>query len=648
MAENPSSGIQRGALDAAEQRVTEIHSAETVHPTQTMPRLRRLLWPAFLQTFVRLGLLYASRPGRVVLAGVCLALAVGFGLMVPWLLRNVLDDGLAQRRMDVLYGVGALLVVLTVLRGIAAYGQSYLCAWLAHTMAYQLRNRLYEQYQRLSFAYHDHTPTGELMSRATSDVEAIRLFFQFGLPTAVHLVLTGMGTLLAMAWLDWRLLGLACASVPCFLAVPLVIGRLLQVVQRRGQECTAALTVALQESLAGIRVVKAFAREQQQTASFVDAATALYEARIQVAAREALSFPLLTLILGCLVALALYSGGQQVIVGAMSVGTLVAATGFLVQLALPLRRLSWMTGMASLCQAGGERLFAVLDTTPSVQDAPCARAFPHLQGAVCFEGVSFHYDRHTEVLHDVSFTVQPGQVIALVGSTGSGKSTIAQLIPRFYDVTEGRITLDGIDIRTLQLHALRQHIGIVMQEAFLFSTTIRDNIAYGREDLPLDTIITAAKATRAHDFIMQFPEGYDTWVGERGVTLSGGQRQRVAMARVFARNPRLLILDDATSSVDMETEFLIQQALSALMAGRTTFIIAQRLRTLKHADRILVLDQGRLAQSGHHDELVRQPGLYRRIYDLQLRDQEDFVTTLAPTTLPIAGLDTAVRTFGQR
>ncbi len=603
---------------------------------------------ALRQTFGRLGKLYAIRPGRVVLAGVCMVLAVGLGLVVPWLLKDVLDSGLAQRRMDVLYGVGGLLVLVTVLRGVVAYGQSYLSAWLAQQMAYRLRNMLYEQFQRLSFAYHDRVQTGELMSRATADVEAIRLFFQFGLPTGVQLVLTGAGTLLAVAWLDWRLLLLAAASVPFFLAVPLVIGHMLRSLQVHVQERTAALTVALQESLAGIRVVKAFARERQQTQTFTDAATALYEAHLQVARKEALNFPLLTLILGLLVAVALYSGGRQVITGAMSLGTFVAVMGFLVQLAQPLRRLSWMTGMASLCQAGGERLWEILDTAPGVQESPQARALPHLHGAVCFEHVSFHYDSSVPVLHDVSFTAQPGQVIALFGSTGSGKSTIAQLIPRFYDVASGRITIDDIDIRVLQLRALRQHIGIVMQDAFLFSTTIRDNIAYGREDLQLGTIIAAAKAARAHDFIMQFPEGYDTWVGERGVTLSGGQRQRVAIARAFARNPRLLILDDATSSVDMETEFLIQQALSELMAGRTTFIIAQRLRTLKHADSILVLDNGRLVQCGTHDELVTQAGLYRRIYDLQLRDQEDFVTTLVPTAAHASALRTAVYTNGQR
>jgi ATP-binding cassette subfamily B protein len=462
------------------------------------------------------------------------------------------------------------------------------------------------------------------MSRATADVEVVRLFFQFGWPIGLSVALAGTGTIVAMAWLDWRLLGLTLLSLPFFLGVILGIGRSLRPLQVWVQEKTGDLTVALQENLAGIRVVKAFARERQQIEAFAQTAETLAQARLAVAAKEAVCFPLLTLLLSLAVALTLYIGGRRVIAGGMSLGTLVAATSYLAQLAQPLRRLSWLTGMVSLCQAGAERLFAILDTVPEVQDAPQARILPHLDGYVQFEHVSFHYNADVPVLHDISFSAAPGQVIALLGSTGSGKSTIAQLIPRFYDVTSGCITIDGVDIRAYQLAALRRHIGIVMQETLLFSTTIRDNIAYGREDLDLDTVIAAAKAARAHDFIMQYPDGYDTWVGERGVTLSGGQRQRLAIARAFARNPRLLILDDAMSSVDMETEYLMQQALTELMAGRTTFVIAQRLRTLKQADTILVLEDGRIVQRGTHDELVLQPGLYRRIYDLQLRDQEDF------------------------
>jgi ATP-binding cassette subfamily B protein len=551
------------------------------------------------------------------------------GLAVPWILREVLDYGLAQQQSGFFYLAGGLLVAVTLLRGVAAYGQSYLGAYLAQHMAYRLRNLLYEQIQRLSFAYHDRMQTGELMSRATADIEAIRLFFHFGLPTAINVALTGAGTIAALAWLDWRLALLTLGGVPLVCGVSLSVGHLLRPLQLRVQEDTAALTVTLQESLAGIRVVKTFARERQQTQTFVRTAETLCHAYLAVAAKEALNLPILTLLLGLAMALTLYVGGRQVIAGAMSLGTLVAAAGYLAQLAQPLRRLSWLTGMASLCQAGGERLFEVLDEAPAVQEHAHARPLLHLEGRLCFAQVSFRYHTNVPVLHDISFTARPGQMLALLGSTGSGKSTIAQLIPRFYDVTGGRITLDGIDIRELQLSALRQHIGIVMQEAFLFSTTIRDNIAYGRDDLDFDSIVAAARAARAHDFIMQFPDGYDTWVGERGVTLSGGQRQRVTIARAFARNPRLLILDDATSSVDMETEFLIQQALTELMLGRTTIVIAQRLRTLKQADMILVLERGRLVQCGTHDDLVEQPGQYQRIYDLQLRDQEDFMRHMA-------------------
>jgi ABC-type multidrug transport system fused ATPase/permease subunit len=589
-----------------------------------------------IRIFYRLYALYALSPGRLTLAVFCTLLAVSMSLAVPWILREVLDYGLAQRQAHFFYLAGGLLLAVTLLRGVAAYGQSYLGAYLAQHLAYRLRNQLYDQIQRLSFAYHDRLSTGELMSRATADIEAIRLFFHFGLPTGASVVLTGAGTITALAWLDWRLALLTLAGVPLVCGISMGVGHLLRPLQLRVQEGTAALTVTLQESLAGIRVVKAFARERQQTQTFAASAEVLSREYLNVASTEALNLPFLTLLLGLAMALTLYVGGQQVIAGAMSLGTLVAATGYLAQLAQPLRRLSWLTGMVSLCQAGGERLFEVLDEAPAVQEHPQARPLPYLQGEVCFTQVSFQYRANVPVLHDISFTARPGQVIALLGSTGSGKSTIAQLLPRFYDITSGSITLDGIDLRALQLPALRWHIGIVMQETFLFSTTIWDNIAYGRDDLDLDTVIAAAKAARAHDFIQQFPDGYDTWVGERGVTLSGGQRQRVAIARAFARDPRLLILDDATSSVDMETEFLIQQALAELMAGRTTFVIAQRLRTLKQADTILVLERGRLVQRGTHDELVEQSGLYRRIYDLQLRDQEDFMRGMAQAGRPPA------------
>ncbi len=578
-----------------------------------------------IRILLRLYTLYAVFPGRQGLAVLCTLLAVGMGLAVPWVLKQVLDDGLAQQQTQFFYLAGGLLIAITALRGVATYGQHYLAAYLAHHLAYQLRHRLYDKIQCLSFANHDRAQTGDLMSRATADVEAVRLFFHFGLPTVISLLLTGAGTVVAMALLDWRLAVVTLGSLPLLFCVAGGIGRLLRPLQRRVQACTGMLTVALQESLAGIRVVKAFAGEQRQVQVFMQLACDLYRAYLQVARTQAMNLPLLTLLLALAIAMTLYLGGRQVIAGTMSLGTLVAATSYLVQLMQPLRRLSWLTGMASRCQAGGERLFEVLDAAPAIPEHPQARPLPVVQGTIRFEQVSFAYTDGLPVLREVNFTASPGQVVALMGRTGSGKTTIAQLIPRFYDVSEGRIMLDGVDIRTLQLGALRRQIGIVMQETVLFSTNIRDNIAYGRDDLSLDEVISASRAARAHDFIMQLPDGYDTWVGERGVTLSGGQRQRIAIARALVRNPRILILDDATSSVDMETEWLIQQALAELMVGRTTFVIAHRLRTLKQADTILVVDDGRIVQRGTHDALVVQSGFYRRLYDLQLRDQEDVI-----------------------
>jgi ABC-type multidrug transport system fused ATPase/permease subunit len=586
-----------------------------------------------IRILYRLYVLYAASPGRLLLTLLCLLCAAALGLVVPWILKEVLDYGLAQRRLDFLYVAGGLLVVVTVARGVAIYGQQYLAAYLAQSLAYRLRNMLYDHIQHLSFADHDRVQTGELMSRVTADVEAVRLFFHFGLPNVVSLVMTGVGTVAAMAWLDAHLALVTLLSFPLFLGVAAGIGRWLRPLQRHVQERTAALTIALQESLAGIRVVKAFARERLQTERFVRVATDLYRAYVQVAHAQALNLPLLTFLLSLALGMTLYIGGKQVIAGTLSLGALVAATGYLAQLAQPLRRLSWITGMASHCQAGGERLFEILDATPAVQEHPQARPLNGLRGTVRFEQVSFYYTRDVPVLQEVTFSAAPGEVIALLGSTGSGKTTIAQLLPRFYDVSSGCITLDGRDIREVQLASLRQHIGIIMQDTLLFSATIRDNIAYGRDDLSFEAIVAAAKAARAHDFIMQFPDGYDTWVGERGVTLSGGQKQRLAIARTFIRAPRILILDDATSSVDMETEWLMQQALHELMVGRTTLIIAQRLRTLKQADTILVLAGGCIVQRGTHDELVTQEGLYRRIYDLQLRDQETFALSRFPLPL---------------
>ena len=599
-----------------------------------------------MRSFTRLCALYADSRLRLAGALACTVAAVLLHLVIPLILKSVLDDGLDPDNPGFVYVAGALLVGATALRSAAVYGQNYLVALLAQRLAYRLRNLLYDKLQRLSFAYHDRAQTGDLMSRAAADVEAVRHFFHFGFPMVFSILLTGVGTTAALAWLDWRLAVLAVVGFAVILAVSVTMGRWLRPLQEIVQAHTARLSVAWQESLTGIRVVKAFGRERAQEESFLESAGDLYKAHMRVTHAQALSLPLLTLLLALGLGLTLYVGGREVILGRMSLGTLVAATSYLVQLGHPLRRLSWLAGMASRCQAGGRRLFEVLDAVSEVRESPHARPLPQMRGALRFEHVSFRYDRTAgrspqRGLADISFTAEPGQTVALLGGTGSGKSTLAQLIPRFYDPTGGVVSLDGIDVRDLQLDALRRHIGIVMQDTWLFSSTIRDNIAYGRPDIGLEAVVAAAKAAHAHDFIMTFPHGYDTWVGERGVTLSGGQRQRVAIARAFVRDPRLLILDDATSSVDVETEFLIQRALRSLMVGRTTLVIAHRLYTLRHADLILVLSGGRIVQRGTHDELLDEPGLYRTVYRQQSRAPEsgsgrDPEKQVAPSVSPVA------------
>ncbi|HQY94059.1 ABC transporter ATP-binding protein [Caldilinea sp.] len=546
-------------------------------------------------------------------------------LFVPQVIKQTIDQGLEQKDPWVLFGASALILGIALVRVAAGFVQRYWGEWLTHRTAYDLRDDYYIALQRLPFSFYDRSHTGDLMSRATGDIAETERFAGIGLLELTSVILLIAGVVASMFWQNWQLALLALGPVLALVGLGLRFGMVVRPMFQRIQEQLGMLSTVMQESMTGIGVVKAFAREPHEFAKFDDISDEWFRRRMGVIRTWGDYWPLFTFVLAVGVFLMLWFGGAMVIDGAISVGTLFAMISYLLMLNGPAQQLGNLVNLAATASASASRVFEIIDTPIEIEDAPDAVALPQIEGRVTLEHVSFAYQSSDRVLHDIHFEAPPGKTIALVGPTGSGKSTVVSLLPRFYDPSGGRVLIDGIDVRTIQLQSLRSHIGMVLQEPFLFSTTIRENIAYGIENVADDEVITAAKAANAHDFIMRFPDGYATHVGERGVTLSGGQRQRVAIARALLYNPKVLILDDSTSSVDTQTEHLIQEALATLMRNRTTFIIAQRMVTLKNADCIYVLDGGRIAQHGTHEELLREDGLYRTIYDLQLKAQEEYM-----------------------
>jgi ATP-binding cassette subfamily B protein len=586
---------------------------------------------------------------RAAAAYTCLVISVLLGEAVPWLVKESIDRGLTQGEQAILIYAAIGIVAVTAFRAVFSYVQGYFGEYISQRVAYDLRNALYDRFQRLSFSFHDNIQTGQLMSRATADVEGVRMFIAMGAMVIISTIFMFMTILALLISLNWRLALVTMAFIPLMALSAVSVGRTLRPMFLRVQEELAAMTEILQESLAGVRVVKAFAREEFQIDRFSKQVKVLFDWNIKSARQQAFNMPVLNLLLGIAVGATLWYGGNEVFAGRLTLGGLVAFNGYLAMLIMPVRRLGFMTMLIARAVSAGERIFEILDASAEISDAPNAIEMPNVEGRVRFDNVSFKYGSASPTLKNVDLDVRPGEAIAVLGNTGSGKSTLVNLLPRFYDVSNGRITIDGTDIRDVTVASLRRQIGIVLQETFLFSATIRDNIAYGSEGASMDQIVAAAKAARAHDFIMSFPDGYDTWVGERGTTLSGGQRQRVAIARTLLLDPRILIFDDSTSSVDAETENLIRQALANLMKGRTTFIIAHRLGTVKNANRIIVLDRGQIVEEGTHLDLLDRHGFYKHIYDLQLKGQEEEeqeALALAPIQAPQQHIASSSRNGG--
>jgi ABC-type multidrug transport system fused ATPase/permease subunit len=560
---------------------------------------------------------------RLVAGGYVILLIINALTMLnPQVIRWIVDRGIGQQDLAFLRWAVLLMLGLTLLRGVLSFFQGRWIEQASQNVAYDLRNQLYHKLASLSFSYHDRTEAGQLLSRAMQDVDRLRFLDGRATMRLLEGIITFIVTVIIIVVMNPRLAMLSLMSMPVLTFQAYKFSKAMRPLYQTLQQQMAVLTTRVEQNLRGMRIVKGFAQEDAEIARFKTENDVWFGIARDSARISAINNPLVTLIANVSTIFIIWYGGQLVVNGSVTLGELGAFITYIGQLAGPVRMLGRMVPFIAQAIACGDRVFEILDAESDVQESPDAVPLPAVKGHVHFEDVSFAYFGRRSVLNRITLDARPGQIIALLGTTGSGKSTIINMIPRFYDVTAGRVTIDGHDIRDVTLTSLRGQIGIVLQETTLFADTVRNNIAFGRPDASEDDIIEAAKAAQADEFITQMPYGYDTRVGERGSTLSGGQKQRVAIARALLKDPRILILDDAMSSVDTETERLIQKALERLMQGRTSFVIAQRLSTVRAAHQILVLDKGKIAVQGTHDELLRTSGLYAEIYQRQLRPQE--------------------------
>jgi ABC-type multidrug transport system fused ATPase/permease subunit len=577
--------------------------------------------PSSWRTFGRLLGFLRPYKGSLAVSSILAIASQVTGILVPVLtgvVINELDGDQDKRRLALVIGG---IVALGLVRGALMYGRRVISGRQALGVEYDLRDELYSHFLRLSFGFYDRSQTGQLMSRATIDLQSVRFFLGYGLIFFAQHVVTIVVVTVVLFFYSWELALVALSITPVIVLTAYRYSRVSQPVLRDVQQTLAEVAIVAEESITGVHVVKSFAQEQTRSARFANAANTVFRKTLAANMQRAIYVPLLTFLPLVAQALVLLVAGRMVISGSLSLGAFFAFNLLLAMLVMPLRMLGMWIGQAQRAIAAGERIFEVLDEPEEVADAPDAQPLPAGPGEVIFEDVSFGYDPARLVLDDVDLRIGAGRTVALIGRTGSGKTTLATLVPRFYDATAGRILVDGVDVRELVRRSLRREIGVISQDPFLFSASIRDNIALGIPDAPHEAVEAAAQAAQAHEFILELPHGYETVVGERGITLSGGQRQRIAIARALLIDPRILILDDATASVDATTESKIRAGLREVMRDRTTIIIAHRLSTIALADEVVVLDEGRIAARGTQAELLETSPVFREIHDHGLLQQ---------------------------
>jgi ABC-type multidrug transport system fused ATPase/permease subunit len=572
-------------------------------------------------TFVRLlTFLYPYRASLAVSSALAIASQVA-GILVPVLTGFVIDELNGGRETQVLMLWIAAIVALGLVRGALMLGRRLISGRQALAVEYDLRDDLYAHFLRLSFGFYDRNQTGQLMSRATIDLQSVRFFLGYGLIFFAQHVVTIVVVTVVLFVYSWQLALVALGITPVIIAIAYRYSRVSHPVLRQVQEKLGDVSTVAEESIVGVHVVKAFAQESPREARFARAADDVFERTLAANRQRALYVPLLTFLPLLAQAAVLLAAGRMVISGSMTIGEFFTFNLLLAMLVMPLRMIGMWVGQAQRAIAAGERIFEVLDEPEEVADPADARVLAPGPGRVSFEGVDFEYEPGRPVLEEIDLDIPAGRTVALIGRTGSGKTTLAALVPRFYDVTAGRVLVDGTDVREVTRRSLRHEIGVISQDPFLFSASVRDNIAFGLPEAGHETVEAAARAAQAHEFIEELPHGYDTVIGERGITLSGGQRQRIAIARALLIDPRILVLDDATASVDATTESKIRAGLREVMRGRTTIIIAHRLSTIALADEIVVLEHGRIVARGTQDALLEESPLFREIHDHGLLQQ---------------------------